>query len=147
MWKHWLLVALLCVLVAPVTAGEPAADHGVQAKGPTFVVYYFYAQPRCPTCRAIEADTGTIVKKHFAAELENGIVTWKTVDVGQPENKHFIQDFKLYTKSVVLVEKRDGKIVRHEILQKVWELIHQPDRFEDYVVKSVQDFMLAGVDG
>ena len=145
MWKHILTAALLFAMVAPATAAD---THGTAVKkthAPVIVVYYFYAQPRCQTCRAIEADTGKAVQKHFAKELKSGAIQWHAVDVGKPENKHFIKEFQLYTKSVILVESRNGKTVRHQLLQKVWELIHSPVEFDQYIQKSVEDFIMKGL--
>lgn len=147
MWKLTLFIITLCAFVLPGFAGQSKSTTTRKADSSTFVVYYFYSLPRCKTCRAIEVDTGTSVHKHFANELKSGAIQWTTLDLDKPENKHFIKDFKLYTKSVVLVEKRDGKVIRHKLLQKVWELIHQPAAFESYVVKSVQDFLLENDNG
>ncbi len=145
MLKKLVIAAFLLTLVFPVMASQPAIKAAKKSNAPTFVVYYFYAQPRCMTCRAIEADTGKAVQKHFAAELKSGAIQWQAVDVGKPENKHFIKEFQLYTKSVVLVELQNGKTVRHEILQKVWELIHSPEKFDKYIQKSVEDFIMKGL--
>ncbi len=146
MWKHiFAAVLLLTAIVVPATAADTHDTAVKKTHAPKFVVYYFYAQPRCQTCRAIEADTGKAVQKHFAKELKSGAIQWHAVDVGKPENKHFIKEFQLYTKSVVLVELRNGKTVRHQLLQKVWELIHSPVEFDQYIQKSVEDFIMKGL--
>ncbi|MFO7616170.1 MAG: hypothetical protein R6V75_02880, partial [Bacteroidales bacterium] len=43
----------------------------------------------------------------------------RVVNIDEPENRHFIQDFQLVTRSVVLAEYRDGEVVRYENLDQV----------------------------
>ncbi|BBB33045.1 conserved hypothetical protein [Thermotomaculum hydrothermale] len=107
----------------------------------SFVLYYFYSYPRCSTCKAIEANADFVVKEHFKKELKKGVLAWKPVDVDKPENKHFIKEFKLYTKSLVLAKIKNGKVVRYKILQKVWQVVYEPYEFENYIVNSVKNFM------
>ena len=106
-----------------------------------YIVYYFMYLPRCMTCNKIENDTKTIVTSTFKDEIASGRLEFKTVDVGKKEYAHFAKDFKLYTKSVVLVEEQNGKVLRYEVLQKVWELIHSPEKYKAYVVDSVKKFI------
>jgi len=145
MLKHIFFVFFLCSLAFAGMAAEPSHEKVKSNDSPTFVVYYFYSSPRCQTCRAIEEFTGKAVQNHFANELKSGAIRWQPVDVDKAENKHFIQEFKLYTKSVVLVELRNGKTVRHELLQKVWELIHSPENFDKYIQSSVENFIMKGL--
>ena len=147
MWKRILFIIALCTCILPGFAAQLKNAAPKKADSPAFVLYYFYSQPRCKTCLAIETETGIAVHKNFANELKSGVLQWIVLDLDKPENKHFIKDFQLYTKSVVLVEKKGTKIVRHKLLQKVWELIHQPTAFEAYVVKSLQGFMLEDDNG
>jgi len=105
------------------------------------VAYYFYAPPRCYSCVAIQAYTREAVETGFADKMKAGRLQWRTVDVSQPGNEHFIADFGLYTKSVVLVETRGGKTVRWKNLEKVWELLGDKGAFLDYVSGEVRSFM------
>ena len=145
MLKHVFSAFSLCSIAITGMAAEPSHEKVKATDSPAFVVYYFYANPRCQTCRAIESNTGKAVQKHFTSELKSGAIRWQPVDVDKAENKHFIQEFKLYTKSVVLVELRSGKTVRHELLQKVWELIHSPEKFDKYIQSSVENFVMKGL--
>ena len=57
------------------------------------------------------------IRGGFADELASGRLAWRVVNIDEPENKHFVQDFELVTKSLVLVEYQDGKVTRCENLQ------------------------------
>jgi uncharacterized membrane protein len=59
------------------------------------VVYYFHATSRCATCRTIEAYAHDAVTTAFAADLSSGSLEWQAVNVDEPVNRHFIQDFQL----------------------------------------------------
>ena len=45
-------------------------------------------------------------------------------------NYHFVKDYGLYTKSVIISEEIDGKEIRWKNLPKVWEYIGSEDKFK-----------------
>ena len=94
----------------------PASTHKVLA-------YYFYGNVRCSTCRKIEAYTQEAIEGTFAEALKDGRLQWRAVNVPQPGNEHFVQDYQLYTRSVVVVDTRGGKQVRWKNLDKVWNFV------------------------
>ncbi len=61
---------------------------------------------------------------------------WKAVNVDEKENAHFVDDFQLVTKAVVLVEYRAGTIARWENLDKIWTLVRNKENFVEYVQSS-----------
>ncbi len=108
------------------------------------VVYYFHGNFRCKTCRTIEAYSEEAITKGFADQLASGRLTWRVVNTDEPENKHFVQDFELVTKSLVLVEYLDDKVTRHENLKQVWQLVRDKERFLDYVRTATREFLSKG---
>ena len=76
--------------------------------------------------------------------LDDGILQWRVVNIDEPANRHFIQDFQLVTRSVVLAEYRDGKVVRSKNLDQVWQLVRDKQRFVDYVQSETKAFLAAG---
>ena len=108
---------------------------------PRFIAYYFYTSQRCGSCYRIENWTESTVKNHFQQEIEKGKLDWRTVKVDQPENKHFVKKFNLYTKSVVIVEQKDGEKLRWKNLDKVWRLLRDKEKFTDYISDEMQAFM------
>jgi len=105
------------------------------------VVYYFMTTQRCPSCMKIEAYTNESVHKNFTKKIESDKLVWKMVNVDEPQNRHFIQDYQLYTKSVVLVRYRDGKQVEWKNLDKVWNLLGDKVAFQDYITGEVKAFI------
>lgn len=138
------LVVLAAATLSPpaVIAGEAEttatdADTGV-------VVYYFHGNKRCSTCRKLEAYSAEAITGGFAAELESGELEWRVVNTDEEANAHFITDFELVTKSVVLVEYRGGEIVRFKNLKLVWQLVGDEDGFVRYVRDETRDFLAEG---
>jgi hypothetical protein len=124
---------------------EPAVPAAAPAAAPRagrrVVACYFHTTQRCPTCRKIEAYSRETIASRFAAELANGQLEWRTVNVQLPENRHFIQDYQLFTKSLVLVEFKDGREVGHKVLEKTWEIVGARPAFEKYVEGEVLAFL------
>jgi len=119
---------------APTTPVATDRDHVVR-------VYYFHGNARCVSCRKIEALAGEAVRAAFAGEMKQGKVEWLAVNVDEPANKHFIQDYRLYTKSLVVVDLVDGTRVRWKNLEKIWELLRDDDAFRQYVQGEVRSYL------
>lgn len=108
------------------------------------VVYYFMTTQRCPSCMKIEAYAKEAVQSNYANNIENRTLVWKMVNVDEPANRHFIEDYQLHTKSVVLVRYRDGRQVAFKNLDRVWELLGDKAVFQDYVTTEVGSFITEG---
>jgi hypothetical protein len=79
------------------------------AKPAKVVTYYFHGDFRCVSCRKLESVAHEAVMTGFAEEWKHGDVQWRTVNVEQSENNHFIADYRLFSRSLVLVRFQDGK--------------------------------------
>lgn len=105
------------------------------------IAYYFHSTRRCSSCRKIESYSSEIIRDAFDAELNNGLLEWRLVNTDESENKHFIKDYELYTKSLVLSEHVDGEQVRWRNLDKIWMLLKDKESFQKYVKDEVQAFL------
>ena len=114
------------------------------AAGHKVVAYYFHGNVRCMTCRTIERLANETITADFPGELESGELTWRALNVDEPANEHFVKDFNLVTRSLVLVSYRDGKVVRFENLDKVWQLVRDEEAFSQYVRESTRSFLDKG---
>ncbi|MCE1246772.1 MAG: nitrophenyl compound nitroreductase subunit ArsF family protein [Firmicutes bacterium] len=129
---------------AKETASASSAEKSGSANG--YVVYYFHGNVRCPSCQKIESYTQDTLKNDFTQQLTKGNIQWKVVNTDENENKHFVKDYQLYTKSVVVVEMKDGKPGRWKNLDKVWEYLGDKSQFSNYISNEVRQFM-DGVNG
>jgi len=146
-------VVLLAVAVFGGTAINPSMAMADEAKTAAataagsddgIVAFYFHGNKRCSTCRKLEAYSAEAITDGFAAELDSGELGWRVVNTDDKENAHFITDFELVTKSVVLVEYRDGEVVRWKNLKLVWQLVGDEDGFVRYVRDETRDFLAEG---
>ncbi|MBU1707058.1 FeoB-associated Cys-rich membrane protein [bacterium] len=107
------------------------------------IAYYFHSTNRCATCLKIEKYSHESIENGFADALKDGRLEWQMVNTDFEENEHYVNDFQLYTKSLVLVEMQDGKQIRWKNCEKVWELLHDKDAFQSYVQNEVRGFLKA----
>ena len=113
---------------------DTTASHRVLA-------YYFYTTQRCASCRKIEAYTAEAVTSGFADELKDGKLVFQAVNIEKEGNEHFVKDYQLFTKSVVLVEERSGRQVAWKNLPKVWELLGDKDGFIRYIQGETRGYL------
>jgi len=144
-----IVVVALAVWIVPgpgassAMARETAPDAPAAASAPAHVVrvYYFHGNARCVSCRKIEALAAETVREAFADEVKQGKVEWLAVNIEEPANRHFIQDFKLYTKSLVVADLVDGSRVRWKNLERIWELLRDDEAFRRYVREEVGSYL------
>jgi hypothetical protein len=105
------------------------------------IAYYFHTNARCSKCRKIEAYSKEAIEQGFQNELKSGTLELRIVNYESPENRHFIQDYKLVTKSLILVNLLDGKQTKWTNLKLVWQLTERKDAFINYVRREVQDYL------
>jgi hypothetical protein len=135
-----LLLAVVSMSVLP-TSAETESLPAVEAAVPNVVAYYFHGNVRCKTCRTIEAYAEEAITQGFPDEMASGRLAWRVVNVDEPENQHFVEDLQLVTRSVVLVETKDGEAVRWQSLDKVWQLVRDKDAFVAYVRDATRQFL------
>jgi hypothetical protein len=105
------------------------------------VAYYFHTNYRCSSCRAIEANALEAIESAFADRLKDGRLVWKVVNVETKGNEHFVKEYGLFTKSVILVNEVRGKRTAWKNLPKVWELLNDKPAFLKYVQREVGDYL------
>lgn len=140
-----LLIAGLAVAIAYPTlsasAQQPAAPRAGAHK---VIAYYFHTNTRCSTCMKIEAYSKEAIEKGFAEELKKGILEMRIVNYENPENRHFMKDYKLVSKSLVLVNMVNGKQTEWTNLKVIWQLTGRKDAFLNYVRKEVRSYLAKG---
>jgi len=108
---------------------------------PKVVVYYFHGNTRCATCRMIEALSRVAVASGFPDEMKNNRVEFRAINVEEPINEHFVQDYRLVTRSVVLARFSGEKQEKWKNLDRVWKLVNNTEAFERYVQNETKNFL------
>ena len=126
-------------VAAAISAGSFAfAQSSPQVK---VIAYYFHGSFRCATCTNMEKYSKEAIEANFKDALTSGKLEFKAVNVEDRGNEHFVNDYKLYTKSLILSLVKDGKEVKSKNLDKIWELARNKQNFIEYVTVEVNALM------
>ena len=139
------LLAFVGVSVAFLVAKEAGWIGSQEAEaatvGPQTVVYYFHTNKRCDKCKTIEAYTKGVLDADFADRLANGRMVWRMVNLDEPANKHFEEEFELKFGTVVLAEKVNSDVQAFWRLDEVWKLTEDKPAFEAFVREEIRAFI------
>ena len=106
-----------------------------------FVVYYFHGNKRCSTCKKLEKYSEEGVHSQQVMDRTGITLPLEIVNFDTPENNHFMDDFDLYTQSLVITEARNGQILRWENLDQIWMLVGDREEFIEYVQDEICSFV------
>jgi len=129
------VLAVVAVISASLLA---VASDDQQEK---IIAYYFHGSFRCVTCTNMEKYSREAIEMNFKNDLVSGRLGFKAVNVEEGGNEHFVEDYKLYTKSLILSLIKDGKEVKSKNLDKIWQLVRNKQKFIDYVTGEINAFM------
>jgi hypothetical protein len=120
--------------------GSPVGENAATADAPEHlvVVTYFTSDQRCPTCLKIEKQTRATLESCFSEQLASGEMRFQTLNFDRPENKHFIDDYGLAFKTVVVSERKKGEEAAWEKFDKVWDLVGEPEAFSAYLEEGIR---------
>lgn len=136
------IIIVICTLLAFFQAPiNGIAEEGVQDGSAQVIAYYFHGSFRCPTCRSLERYAKEAIEDNFKDELEKGALFFKAVNIEEKENEHFVKDYRLFSKSLVLSLAKDGKEVRHKNLSKIWEYVRNRKKYVHYVKDEINIFL------
>ena len=107
----------------------------------TLIAYYFHGNFRCDNCKKIEQYSQEAVERYFAEEIKTKKLTFTIINTDLPENRHFIEDYQLYTRSLIVAEYKDNKQIRWKNLTKVWDYLKDKDAFYEYVKSEIQNYL------
>lgn len=147
-----LLAAAICTYSVVLSRAATSAPAATDTAGPApagsagpgenkIVAYYFHVTVRCNTCHTIERYSKESLDEYFSGELASGKIEWRPVNVQLSENRHFVKDYKLFTRSLVLVLVQDGRQRTYKVLERTWDLVGQEKFFKQYVKKEVEKYL------
>jgi len=122
---------------ATVTAKTDTGNTPVRSNE-KIIVYYFHYKTRCAACYAMDSLAKHVFETNFADAVKKGKLEWKPVNIDAAENKHFIDEYKLYTITAVVSTQKDGKEVSWKNLDQIFFLIHDDNEYMEYITKEVK---------
>jgi hypothetical protein len=131
--------------VAPPAAMQPQAvplsDIKQAEPNQQLIVYYFHGDVRCPTCHKLEGYAKEALDTYFADDLAAGKIQWKPTNIDRPGNEHFVKDYSLVTKSVVVSRVLDGNEVSWKNLDQIWQKVGDKNSYLEYIQDSIIKFL------
>lgn len=104
-------------------------------------MYYFYTTIRCRTCRRIEALAEEALRAPFGQAWAQGMLQWRPANVQLPQHRHYIYDYQLYAKSLIVARFQSGNQVEWKNLARIWELAWDRPAFVKYVQGEVGEYL------
>jgi hypothetical protein len=129
------------ILAAPSPTSDSAKKSQLAPSSPKVIAYYFHTTFRCPSCKKIEAYSREAIENGFAKELKDGTLEWRVINVEESGNRHFVDDYRLFTKSLILVRLNESKQKEWKNLMKVWELLGNKEAFVRYVQDELRSYL------
>lgn len=130
------------VLTAFAVAGLSFSAFAAEDKPATRVIaYYFHGTFRCHTCTNMEKYSREALEANFKDALASGRLEFRAVNVEEEDNEHFVDDYQLYTKALILSLVKDGREVTFKNLDKIWQFARHKERFIKYVTGEVAEVL------
>jgi hypothetical protein len=136
--KKILLIILIAMLVSVGVVYSFAADKPTSGK---VIAYYFHGNFRCPTCYKLETYSREAIEANFKNELASGKIVFNVINTDEKGNEHFVNDYQLYTKSLVISLIESGKEVKSKNLTKIWDYVGNKQKFFEYVTSEINGFL------
>lgn len=139
--KKIILTFLVIVAVSIGFTFIPSGTYAKQAPSSKVIAYYFHGTFRCPTCYKLEQYSKEAIETNFKDALASGKLEFKVVNVEDKGNEHFVNDYQLYTKSLVISLTENGKETKAKNLTKIWDYVGNKQKFFDYVTSEINNFL------
>lgn len=118
-----------------MAASAPVPQHKV-------VAYYFHNTQRCVTCLKIEEWSEAALRNAFPEAFADGEMEWRAVNMEEPQNEHFVDEYDLAFSTLVLVDFHEGVERAWAKMDDVWELVHEDQvPFDKYVVDQAREYL------
>jgi len=128
---------------SPMIKPHHSSTSTVKDASHTVIAYYFHRTVRCPGCLQIEFMADQAIRETFDQDLKEGNLVWLVVNMKEPDNQEFVDEYDLDGSTLVLTDSVSNGNERWKKLEKVWELMHEPEAFGRYVKKEVADYLTA----
>ena len=113
-----------------------SGERGEEAPQAQWQVLYFHRTARCPSCLNMEAYAAEAVER-FASDRDAGRISWRAVNIDEPGDRHFQEDYALEVNSLVLSRHEAGREVAWTNLPDVWALVGDKSNFVAYVETEI----------
>ena len=107
----------------------------------TVIAYYFHRTIRCPGCLEIEAAAQRAIETGFETQIANEKLMWVPLNLDEPGSEEFEKEFDVSVSTLIIAKVQDGNHTKYKKLEKVWDYIGDPTKFDEYVRTEVKEFL------
>jgi hypothetical protein len=134
--------SLIYLVVHEIWGGAGSGQPEISA-GPAHrvVVYYFRDNLKCDICEKFQAYTDEAMRSAFSNELRSGAVEWKIVNTDEKTNGHFVKDYALTTRQIIVSEIVDGKQKQWKDLFKIWDVVKDKQAYIEYITQETKAYL------
>ena len=101
-------------------------------------VYYVHTTYRCANCKKFEKWSKETVDQFFTNRLKDGSLTYDKINIEDKKNKHFVEDYRLVTKSIILSKVVNDEEATWKNLDKIWTLLSDENKFKEYIRDEIE---------
>jgi hypothetical protein len=102
------------------------------------IAYYFHRAIRCAGCLEIETNAQRVIESSFATQIADKKLIWVPFNLDEPGGEEFGKEFDVSASTLVLAKTKSGNHTEYKKLEKVWQLVHDPEAFNAYVINEVR---------
>jgi hypothetical protein len=106
------------------------------------IVYYFHYTARDADCRTLERLTVQTLYTCFGSQLASGKLIWRSVNMDEPWNKHFADDFNLKKRSIVIVTPAVNRRIQWKVLSDAENLAGDRAGFMKYIQTEIASYLV-----
>ena len=100
--------------------------------------YYFHFTARCMTCRTIEARFKENLESLYPNQLQQGLITFSTVNIEEPENKALAEKLGVSGQTLLIVK---GKKKINLTNEGFMYAVVKPEKFREIINENVDGLL------
>ncbi|MDF1535275.1 MAG: nitrophenyl compound nitroreductase subunit ArsF family protein [bacterium] len=108
------------------------------------IVYYFHRKFRCGSCEVIESTLQRALETYYGPHFTNGRLAMCVVNIDDPANRHYLEQFQLLSTSLVIVKKSKGSVARFKHIDSIWEISEDPDAISHILQTEISRYLTEG---
>ena len=127
-------------ILAPVETEEPEPnpEPSPTLKENRIDVVYFHRTNRCYSCQYAETGIGHALETYFNKELDDGTITFQSVDVQKPSDASIVEQYGAYTSQLFIntvIENEDH--IEH--IEEIWSYIGDDEAFTLFIKNKINE--------
>ncbi len=127
---------LACCIIFTISCRQAPPGEWVPDPDAVLNVYFFHINERCEACNAIEANTKTVLDKHYRTLIDNGTVKFYSFNVSAKGNRAVTQKYQVSYTSLLLV-RPDGTVTDYTNTAFNYAAI-DPLKFQDLLKSEIE---------